>query len=80
MPMIQHSSTCRVLWEDRTSLKRGRIYADDPERLSSRGAFGPSNEFLYIYVMVVDERISLLLPRILSFVVIGAVIGGWLWI
>jgi adenylate cyclase len=76
MPMIQHSSTCRVLWEDRTSLKRGRIYADDPERLSSRGAFGPSNEFLYIYVMVVDERISLLLPRILSFVVIGAVIGA----
>ena len=32
--------------------------------------------FLYIYVMVVDERIRLLFPTILTFVVIGAVSTG----
>ena len=35
----------------------------------------PFTLVLYIYAMVVDERIRLLFPRILSFVVIGAAIG-----
>src|SRR5258708_34794502 len=35
----------------------------------------PFTLVLYIYAMVVDERIGLLFPRILSFVVIGAAIG-----
>jgi hypothetical protein len=35
----------------------------------------PFTLVLYIYAIVVDERIRLLFPRILSFVVIGAAIG-----